>query len=666
MPKADKAPYIRSANEAKAKKPKEKRKTAMFKCSVTKIYNNCIVQPIFRSRCSPKKLGELNKKLTNNQRKVVQQLGFGSLLNLQCNMLPRDFIWKLVEHFNPKTRTLEFGRLRTYEITTADVARALGFKLGGVLVPTNCEDDHVKHIKSLFLEKGKKLTRGLTVKMMDHVFDKKTFGKKFKAAYVLYALCCFLCPTTKDEAGPKLFPDVRDLDAIPHYAWPQFVLDWLLLYFDKEPMGMTVGQEGGPLIECWTQLRIQQRIAKEENLELLDPTLSQFPQPRLRHPICIEGFQLAKRMFIKQVEQIKKTDDNLMEALGNKPTERDECISDFQNKPSGEQNESDESDGGSESDKCDGGEENDGGEEGDESDSDGGEKGDESRSDVGEESDRGQEGDETDEGEETEHTDGGEKIEGDDGGEETKCAEKDVEPKGVEPMSHFPEIDNQVDMPIYTPELVTIHDYAQAGIYDRVDKRHAGENKQGKEELDQQKKEEVDKEKDDDKMDEQVSVQGEEPVALSKPSKRQPNRVLKRSQSRKTPYVAHPEVKESKYTNEENSVYVYLMKQTAKSNRLSVFKNEGIGWILDMDQLQKEFKPRGHMSLFENLRKHETIRNHAVLNDEVHPQNLGYDVAMCSVISGLYKVMQWTRKNLNKEFHEWPIVHPQVPQQSNT
>ncbi|KAF7124929.1 hypothetical protein RHSIM_Rhsim12G0083800 [Rhododendron simsii] len=194
MFEAEKAPYILSANEAKAKRPpKEKRKTAV-------------------------KLGELNKKLTINQRKAVERLGFGSLLNVQCNMLPRDFIWKLVEHFNPKTRTLEFGRLRTYEITTADVARALGLKLGGVPIPTNCEDDHVKHIESLFLEKGEKMTRGLTVKMMDHVFEKKTSGTKFKTAYVLYALCCFLCPTTKDEAGPKLFPGVMDLDAIPHYA----------------------------------------------------------------------------------------------------------------------------------------------------------------------------------------------------------------------------------------------------------------------------------------------------------------------------------------------------------------------------------------------------------------------------------------------------------------
>ncbi|KAF7144001.1 hypothetical protein RHSIM_Rhsim05G0096800 [Rhododendron simsii] len=34
--------------------------------------------------------------------------------------------------------------------------------------------------------------------------------------------------TAVDEAGPKLFPGVMDLDAIPHYAWPLFILDLLM------------------------------------------------------------------------------------------------------------------------------------------------------------------------------------------------------------------------------------------------------------------------------------------------------------------------------------------------------------------------------------------------------------------------------------------------------
>ncbi|KAF7137192.1 hypothetical protein RHSIM_Rhsim07G0149500 [Rhododendron simsii] len=345
------------------------------------------------------------------------------------------------------TRTLEFGRLRAYEITTADVAQALGLKLGSVPVLTKCEDEHVKHIQSLFLEKEKKLTRGLAVKMMDVVFEKKTSGKKFKTAYVLFALCCFLCPTTKDEAGPKLFPCVMDLHAIPNYAWPQFVLDWLLLYFDKEQMDMTVGEEGGSLIECWTQQRLQERIKKEENLELLDPTLSQFPQPRLRHPI-------------------KKKDDILMEALENKPSGHHESTSDVQNKPSGEQS---ESDGGSESDESDGGEKCD-------------------------ESDRGEESDEVTGVNKVNQVTGVKKVTQVTGMKKVKemrvVKKRNVHKRISNPRVWnlcllFPEIANQGDMPIYMPEHVTIHNIVQAGISGHADERHVGQIEQGEEELDQ-------------------------------------------------------------------------------------------------------------------------------------------------------------------------------------
>ncbi|KAF7143531.1 hypothetical protein RHSIM_Rhsim05G0098200 [Rhododendron simsii] len=192
------------------------------------------------------------------------------------------------------------------------------------------------------------MTRGLTIKMMDHVFEKKTSGTNFKTAYILYALCCFLCPTTKDEAGPKLFLGVMDLDAIPHYAWPQFILDWLVhqitMYKNRgAKAAKKAGKIEAPGVGCCVLLLM----------------------------ISIEGFQLAKRTFIQQVEQIQKTDDILMEALENKPSGRDESTRDVQNKPSGEQSERDESDNGSESHESHGGDEgdeSDGGEEGDPSD----------------------------------------------------------------------------------------------------------------------------------------------------------------------------------------------------------------------------------------------------------------------------------------------------------
>lgn len=98
-------------------------------------------------------------------------------------------------------------------------------------------------------------------------------------------------------------------------------------------------------------------------------------------------------------------------------------------------------------------------------------------------------------------------------------------------------------------------------------------NSNVEEEVDEQDKGEVDKQKQE-LVDDQVGVEGEqqpprldeEPAALSKPSKRRPKRALKCKKSRKTLYVAHPEVKESKYTKEESEVFAYLMKRPPKSD----------------------------------------------------------------------------------------------------
>lgn len=66
-------------------------------------------------------------------------------------------------------------------------------------------------------------------------------------------------------------------------------------------MGMSVGQEGVPLIECWMQHLLHEHIRKEENLDLLDPTLSQFPQPRLWYLVSLQLFtyNIATSYFIQ-------------------------------------------------------------------------------------------------------------------------------------------------------------------------------------------------------------------------------------------------------------------------------------------------------------------------------------------------------------------------------
>ncbi|KAI8567154.1 hypothetical protein RHMOL_Rhmol02G0098200 [Rhododendron molle] len=321
------------------KKAKSANKSARF----------IVAQPVFFCRCSPLKLEKVNAALTKDQQDAVDKLGFCSMLQLKCRMLNRDFISRLVKHFNPVTRSLEFGRVRVHTIAPDDVRRALGLSFGTIPVPTNSQDYHFEHIEEMFgtgqeptrQEPLKPLKRGVTFSMMQAIFKEKKADVKFQTAYVLFVLSCFLCPTTKDVAATKFYPAVHDIIQTRTYAWAEFVLDWLaneigkykkrsakgkkdvvvvagcvlllmLIYFDKQPMGMKVGSEGQPLIKSWTPKLIKERIAKEETLELVDPISERFPEPSYRHPYVIAAFHDLKKYFVNQMQHLDVMDKALM------------------------------------------------------------------------------------------------------------------------------------------------------------------------------------------------------------------------------------------------------------------------------------------------------------------------------------------------------------------
>ncbi|KAG5524439.1 hypothetical protein RHGRI_031184 [Rhododendron griersonianum] len=239
--------------------------------------------------------------------------------------------------------------MKVYSIMPADVGKALGLPLGIVPVSTNCENVHFEHIRAMFAAGDEQLKRGVTFGMMKEVFESGVADTKFQTSYVLFVLSSLLCPMTKDVASTKFYLAVYDLTKISSYAWSQFVLDWLvkvitkfeekdgkevdmkkdalgvsgcvlllmLIYFDKEEMGMNVGT-GVPLIQSWTMILIMERIAKEENLDLVDPIPSQFPQPRLLHPVRKPHL----KSFIEQMQHIIIMDASLMAHVSKTTTQK--------------------------------------------------------------------------------------------------------------------------------------------------------------------------------------------------------------------------------------------------------------------------------------------------------------------------------------------------------
>ncbi|KAH7839806.1 hypothetical protein Vadar_009111 [Vaccinium darrowii] len=187
------------------------------------------VQSSIRTRCSPKQLVELNAKLSEGKRDaLIKRNPFQTLLSLSCPYLHREFVMELVERFNPKNRTLEFRNGLRCRVTEEDFARVLGFPIGHIVVPTECEDIHRDKVEEDFpnLENAYK---AINLSHLKAMIEKKNVNDDvFQRAYMLFALGCLLCPTTKDVVGSRLFPGVYgddNMEMMKAYKWPAFMLD---------------------------------------------------------------------------------------------------------------------------------------------------------------------------------------------------------------------------------------------------------------------------------------------------------------------------------------------------------------------------------------------------------------------------------------------------------
>ncbi|KAH7857011.1 hypothetical protein Vadar_008031 [Vaccinium darrowii] len=189
------------------------------------------VQSLIRTRCSPKQLVELNAKLSESKRDaLIKRNPFQTLLGLSCPYLHREFMMELVERFNPKNRTLEFRNGLRCRVTEEDFARVLGFPIGHIDVPTECDDIHRDKVEEDFrnLENAYKAINLNHLKAM--IENNNVNDDVFQRAYMLFTLGCLLCPTTKDVVGSRLFPAVYDddnMDTMKAYKWLAFMLDWL-------------------------------------------------------------------------------------------------------------------------------------------------------------------------------------------------------------------------------------------------------------------------------------------------------------------------------------------------------------------------------------------------------------------------------------------------------
>lgn len=170
---------------------------------------------------------KLVKTLTEAQKQVVVEMGFGGLLKIQFETLPMKMVHELVKSFVPQTRLQHVGSDK-YWITKDDVHDIFGLPINGDLVKEvnlsgGGHDSGLRYEWKKFF--GTDAYGNIPCDRLASLIESsKDTGSQFRKYFVMYVMSVFFSPTARGQVDYKLVDLVEDVDSIPKFDWCEYVL----------------------------------------------------------------------------------------------------------------------------------------------------------------------------------------------------------------------------------------------------------------------------------------------------------------------------------------------------------------------------------------------------------------------------------------------------------
>ncbi|KAF7143268.1 hypothetical protein RHSIM_Rhsim05G0160000 [Rhododendron simsii] len=177
-----------------------------------------------QNRISLKSIVRIVQKLSLDQRRAVQLIGLGGILELRCTALNHPLCNWLVQKFDPVSRSLTVHG-RTFLLTYSHVHEYLGINAQGNLI--ELEGNTSVEFSEVYKNLG--MTNGVVQlkELREYLEKTEEVDDGFKRKFALYILGCFLCPTTKSGVSRSLINVVSDVAAMANQNWANLTLDFL-------------------------------------------------------------------------------------------------------------------------------------------------------------------------------------------------------------------------------------------------------------------------------------------------------------------------------------------------------------------------------------------------------------------------------------------------------
>ena len=175
------------------------------------------------SRVSAKYFSEVIEALTPDQRKVISDYGFGSLLMYEKCVVPTKFINWLAHQIDVRTSEIVVNG-KFIHFNKVSVHKVLGAPIGGDPLIVDCEAGKAFVLSKLNLTKLPPVSFfGDKIKNNESLPDDDMF-----ICFMMVALSCFLCPDPSVYPSTKYMIAFKDLSRFQNIDWSLYIYEWLI------------------------------------------------------------------------------------------------------------------------------------------------------------------------------------------------------------------------------------------------------------------------------------------------------------------------------------------------------------------------------------------------------------------------------------------------------
>ncbi|XP_074300117.1 uncharacterized protein LOC141631331 [Silene latifolia] len=230
---------------------------------------------------SPASLHYVVTHLSTAQRKDVEDIGFGGLLELKASKFIHTMVDWLLDRYDTHTRLILFNRSVHFSICKHDVYDVFMLPCAGEDVPVGTEDKEL--VQSWRKRFGVLPKKDIPLdKVRDEMLQLVGGGPDFKRMFVLFSMGSFLAPTVHNRVDTRLIGAVEDVAGIPKMDWCSFIMDrfdysvgswkgnnsksiggclmfFQLLYFHRLTWRGLPAPSTIPLIQHWTYNDLKRR-----------------------------------------------------------------------------------------------------------------------------------------------------------------------------------------------------------------------------------------------------------------------------------------------------------------------------------------------------------------------------------------------------------------------